>query len=125
MLEKDSSLRCIGNGKKHHELGSKQKARRLTLLKNKAQCALWFCKNFGLDLEEIKFQDNDGAHHTINYTPSQYKCLSEDDKSRIEQVLFLLDKFCVGDEVYHELSMISEGLPKSYLVKQKRNEMNK
>lgn len=128
MLEKDSSLRCIGHGKKHHELGAKQKGRRLHLLKSKAQRALWFCKSFGLDLEEIKFQDNDGAHHSIRYnssTPSGYKNLSEDDKNTIEQLLFLLDKFCVGDEVYHELSMISEGLPKSYLVKQKRNQMNK
>ena len=43
----------------------------------------------------------------------------------MEQVLFLLDKFCVGDEVYHELSMITEDLPKSYLVKQSRTAMNK
>lgn len=119
MLEKDSSLRCIGHGKKHHELGDKQKARRLHLLKSKAQRALWFCKSFGLDLEELKFQDNDGAHHSIHFnssTPSTYKSLSVDDKNKIEQVLFLLDKFCVGDKVYHDCQS---------LVKQKRNEMNK
>ena len=43
----------------------------------------------------------------------------------MEQVLFLLDKFCGGDEAYHELSMTTEGLPKSYLVKQSRTAMNK
>jgi len=43
----------------------------------------------------------------------------------VEQGLFLLDKFCVGNEVYHELSMITKGLPKSYLVKQSRTAMNK
>lgn len=34
-------------------------------------------------------------------------------------------KFCVGDEVHHELSKIIEGLPKSYLVKQSRTNQNK
>ena len=36
-----------------------------------------------------------------------------------------MDKFCVGDEVYHELSYLSEDLPKSYLVKQLRTDLNK
>ena len=47
-----------------------------------------------------------------------YGNLHKEDKNKLEQVLFLLDKFCVGDEVYHELTMITDGLPKSYLVKQ-------
>jgi hypothetical protein len=51
--------------------------------------------------------------------------LSQDDQSIIEKVLFLLDKFCVGDEVYHELSVLSEDLPRSYLIKQKRSALNK
>ena len=38
--------------------------------------------------------------------------------------MFLLDKFCVGDEVYHELSIQSERLPKSYLIKQLRTDLN-
>lgn len=40
-------------------------------------------------------------------------------------LLYLLDKFCTGDEFYHELSIISDRLPQSYLIKQKRNELNK
>ena len=31
----------------------------------------------------------------------------------------------MGDEVYHELTMITEDLPKSYLVKQLRGNLNK
>ena len=38
---------------------------------------------------------------------------------------FLLDKFCASDELYHELSVFSESLPRSYLIKQKRNELTK
>ena len=51
--------------------------------------------------------------------------LPGDKKNIIERVLFLLDRFCVGDEVYHELSFSIEGLPKSYLIKQLRGELNK
>lgn len=51
--------------------------------------------------------------------------MSDDIKSKIEQVLFFLDRFCVSDEVYHELSLLGEGLLKSYLIKQKRTELNK
>lgn len=45
-------------------------------------------------------------------------CSEEDAKTKIEQSLFLLDKFCVGDAFYHELIMTIGGLPRSYLVKQ-------
>ena len=47
------------------------------------------------------------------------------DQENLEILLFLLDKFCVSDELYHELPVFSKGLPTSYLIKQKRNELNK
>ena len=127
-LEKSASLQC--QGKKYNQLGTKQQGRKLRLLKSKAQCALWFCKSFGLELTEIKLQDEEGLIHSLNYsasnsTPHGHANLDEEEKNKVEQVLFLLDKFCVGDETYHELSMITEGLPKSYLVKQSRTAMNK
>lgn len=45
-------------------------------------------------------------------------------KKKIEEILFLLDKFCVGDSFYHELSMLHQGLPRSYLIKQCRDHLN-
>ena len=121
-------MKC--NGKKYHQLGTKQQGRKLRLLKTKAQCGLWFCKSFGLELTAIKLNDEEGLIHTMNYssftpTPRGYKNLREEEKDNVEQVLFLLDKFCVGDEVYHELSMTVEGFPKSYLLKQKTCDLNK
>ena len=47
------------------------------------------------------------------------------DQENLEILLFLLDKFCASDELYHELPVFSKGLPTSYLIKQKRNELNK
>ena len=42
------------------------------------------------------------------------------------KVLFLFDKFCVGDCFYHQFSMIPvcNSLPKSYLIKQRRAQLN-
>lgn len=126
-LEKKDNLRCVG--KKINDVSKKQMGRKLKQLKNKAQCALWFSKTFGLEIEKISFKDDDNNIYNIDYnTDSQtgYNNLNEDDKSKLEKILFLLDKFCVGDEVYHELSLSSNGaLPKSYLIKQLRSNLNK
>ena len=40
-----------------------------------------------------------------------------------EEILFLLDKCCVGDIFYNDLSMVCNDLPKSYLIKQCRNNL--
>jgi len=79
---------------------------------------------------EIKLQDKEGLTHSLNYsapnsTPRGQANLDAEEENKVDQVLFLLDKFYVGDEAYHELSIITEGLPKSYLVKQSRTAMNK
>ena len=41
----------------------------------------------------------------------------QDGNVRIEQILFLLGKFCVSDEMYHELAITYNDLPKSYIRK--------
>ena len=51
--------------------------------------------------------------------------LFEIAKSKVEKILFLLDKFCVGDNFYLEITMLEDNLPWSYLVKQKRDQLNK
>lgn len=125
-LEKRDFLDC--HGKKVHEVGSKQKGRKLRVLKNKAQCALWFMKSFGLEISQIKLKDEEGSNYSFDYAAdyggSPNLC-QNDIKERTEQILFLLDKFCVGDAVYHEFTSLSDDLPKSYLVKQMRGNMNK
>lgn len=48
----------------------------------------------------------------------------KEDDDKVEQVLYLLDTFCASDELYHELTIMCDELPKSYLIKQKRNQLN-
>ena len=42
--------------------------------------------------------------------------------STVEQILYLLDTFCVSDEFYYELSMMENGLTRSYFIKQTKVE---
>ena len=56
-----------------------------------------------------------------------YKNLSEKEKEDIQQVLFIMDKFCIGEAAYHELTCCSGGeeLPRTSLVKQCKEDLNK
>ena len=65
-----------------------------------------------------------GQTHHLELEKNTSHGSSDEDKTTIEQVLFLLDKFCVRDSFYHELTMTVSGLPKSSLVKQRRDQLN-
>ena len=118
------------NGGKLPEVGERQQRRKKTELKTNVEKALWFAKTFGLELQSVIFKDHHGANHTMTYSEKvrrSYKDLTEADQQKVRNVLFILDKFCIGDEAYHELSMIdgNEELPWSYLIKQCKDELNK
>lgn len=61
---------------------------------------------------------------SLNNPWKPYESLSEDDKCKVETLLFLMDKFSVGDAFLHEVSMVVDGMPKSYFVKQCRDKLN-
>ena len=121
-LEKNESLQ--NKGKDISEV--KNKSRSLKTFLTRAQTALWFSNSFGLSVQgiQVKEQKTGQTHLELEKNTSQGCSLSDEDKTKIEQVLFLLDKFCVGDSFYHELKMNVSGLPKSYLVKQRRDQLN-
>ena len=53
--------------------------------------------------------------------------MSEEEKDKVKQVLYVTDKFCIGEAAYHSLTMTDGGerLPRSYLVvKQCKNDLN-
>ena len=50
--------------------------------------------------------------------------MEEETKERIKEVLHIMDTFCVGDAAYRALSSIESGLPRGYLVKQWRGDIN-
>ena len=53
--------------------------------------------------------------------------LSEEDKEKIRKLVYILDKFSISVEGYHELTMLEgdEEMTKSYVVKSCQNTLNK
>ena len=119
------------SGKIISQVGERQQRRKMKELKTNVERALWFTKSFGLTLNSVTFSgDDDSNHSTLCFEENGTKGfhdLSEEDQDKVKSVLFLLDKFCIGDAAYHELTMCSGGedLPRSYLIKQCKDDLNK
>lgn len=131
----EKGLSCRGS--KIAEIKTKSgKEKKIKSVRKRAQQALHFLNLFGLTLETLKVKDENGTNYNLGSSSqsnnndgnsnSGYNGLSEGDKGKVEQILFLLDKFGVGDEFYHEVTMTKQGeeLPRSYLVKQLRSSLN-
>ena len=86
---------------------------------SRAQVGLWFAESFGLKLESMRVSEiKTGIVHDVSAEKSDahgFDNLPQEEKCKVEKVLFLLDKFCVGDSFYHKLSMTTTGLPRSIL----------
>lgn len=88
-----------------------------------------FAKTFELELVNVSFGDKNCDSHTVDFTNKEKKALkdlSESEQDKIKHIVFVLDKFCIADSAYHELTMSSggEGLPRSYLIKQCKTDLN-
>ena len=121
-LEKSTTL--LHSGKDISEV--KRKERTLKTFISHAEAGLWFARSFGLEIKSMKVTEiKTGLMHTIDVESKEsdvtsnsngFDALSDEDKSNVEMVLFLLDKFCVGDSFYHEVTMLFDDLPRLYLV---------
>ena len=124
-------LGCTSHSKhKFTELSKRQQQRRLKQLKNKCEIVSWFANALDLDITTLKLKPSDSGqeHVLIDSQASTSKGVSQTSRTQneelLESILYILDKFSVGDAFYHELSMLNEGLPRSYLIKQCRNQLN-
>ena len=120
---------AINKGKQIEDVSPRQARRKVAQVTTLSKQALWFAQSFGLELEFIQFRKVASQSpltvqlddHSQSDTPQPP---IHDDHDRIHQVLYLLDKFAVSDEVYHELTMLCSDLPASHIVKAARNELN-
>jgi hypothetical protein len=68
---------------------------------SRAQVALSFAKSFGLKLESMTVSEiKTGIVHDVSTEKSDahsFDSLPQGEKSKVEKVLFLLGKFCIGD----------------------------
>jgi len=99
-------------------------------LKTAVEKSLWFAKTLGLRLNQVWFTDERGENHKVDFssedTPKSFKDLPEEEQEKLKGVLFLTDKFCISDTAYHELTLTSggENLPRSYLIRQCKENLN-
>lgn len=108
------------SGKKIAELkNSTNRIKKLDMFKNRAQSALWFAESFGLKINSIQCADSNGKEVSVNYVNSE-----EEEKNKIDCISFIMDKFGVGDDTYHEFSMLLQDAPRSYKIIKKRHELN-
>ena len=100
----------------------------MATLKESCQQALSFVESYNEEVttipiktkttkETLKFQLGDSSSSTHSpHTPSPSpSCSCFSDKT--EQILYLLNRYGVSDQFYHELAMIMPPLPQSYKVK--------
>lgn len=118
-------------GKNIAEVKERQQRRKIRELKTYVDKALWFASTFGLQLSSVEFNDDTGKTHTIEYQVEEgkksYNELSDKEKEKVQQVLYITDRFCISEAAYHELTMTVNGedLPRSYLVKQCKTDLNR
>ena len=103
----------------------------------------WFTDSFNIDILGIIFKTKTSNENiTLNYnnptssstitdsslssfdTSSSSNSISTESQAQLRQILYLLDRFAVSDEFYHELSMVAPTLPKSYKIKKVRELLN-
>lgn len=99
---------------------------RLLVLREACKSALQFANTFNIDLLSVSFQCRTSREIVqLKYKDEIISSSTEpEDMHSIYQVLFLLDKFAVSDEFFHEISMLFPLLPRSYTVKQARTRMS-
>ncbi|CAB4025926.1 Hypothetical predicted protein [Paramuricea clavata] len=124
------SVEFKNSGKEILEVGRRQQNRKLLELKTSVEKSLWFAETFGLSLKSVSFTDKSGSDHSLTYcnVPQRksYKDFSEEEKTTVKEILLIVDRFCIGEGAYHELTMIPAGmaLPRSYLIKQCKESLN-
>ena len=95
-------------------MSNRQKGRKLSQLQTSARKALFFAESFGLMPESLLLRSVEtGVSVSLDLSSSQHPTLSpalspptRDCSDKVMQTLYLLDRFGVSDEFYHELTQV-------------------
>lgn len=87
--------------------------------------ALWFAEAFGLTPKVLKCTSNEGKFVSVPLEQNlDYNSLDSEDKQKLRELIYILDKFSINNAAYHELSMFNEDLPCKRLIFQDRKNLN-
>ena len=97
-----------------------QKYRITGKLKSKIEKALWFADSYGLRPTSVKLCDSDGEPASVQLCDS----VPSDEIERMKDILFILDKFKICDNAYHEIVMKTRDLHKLHSIVSLRGKTN-
>jgi hypothetical protein len=96
------------------------KSRKIKEFKSKTKTALWFVESYGLVLQYLKLESTDGQTAKVDFNPSSnkssYQDLPEEERQKIKDLLFILEKPNVSESAKREQTVFCDGLPRTYLV---------
>ena len=134
LVAEDTTLTDITNvwsnsGKTIEEVSPRQARRKIREVTTFSKQALWFAESFGLIPDYVQMHKAQSGSpikitiHDESPSPPSYSMPSESVYAKIRQVLYVLDRFAVSDEAYHELSVTSS-LPPLHHLKEARSDLN-
>ena len=117
----DINPKSLLNTQRNENVQGHQQHRQIVRIEQNINKALWFLESFGMQLDSVRLCDSSGNTHVLSETGSG---TGNANTKSIQDVLHIMDRFCIGDAAYHELTMVEKGLPRSYLIRQERNKLN-
>ena len=111
--EKENNKKHLEHhGKEFHNASSRQQHCQLDYIQSKARQALWFVETYDLQITGVSLADKNGKSVECQMKSStgekekkgKFSNLCEEEKLNVGKALFLLDKFCGSDALYHEMA---------------------
>ena len=108
-----SGTQSYNTGRQLHEVGERQRRRKVAEVKESTRRALWFIGSFGLTIDSVSMHDSTDTSLTLSYGESpEPAATSNPSDTTLYQMLFLLERFGVSDDFYHGLAMVHSSLPR-------------
>ncbi len=118
-------------GRKLDEVQEQQYNRKLESLKCNINSSLWFAKSFDLVPTKITLKSTvteKDVHLDLTGQDKEklkFDDMDAEDQLKIKQLTLILDEFAISNSTYHELKMVSDGLPEESLIAQCREDASK
>ncbi len=126
----------INQGRSFDEVHKRQKIRKVASVKHGTELALSFVKSFGLSVEKVVLRSPTKlVELTYDLPESSAGCSSSSstaadgetestETENVDETLYLLERFGVSDECYHEMTQLFPHLPRLYVVKNERKDIS-
>ncbi|CAC5424465.1 unnamed protein product [Mytilus coruscus] len=98
-------------------VSSSQQLRKINIVKSNIKNALWFSESYGLQPTNVIFHDSLGSSVNLELG------INNTDMKKMKEVLFIMDRFKISDQAYHEVATISDTLPKLHSIINIRDNM--